>query len=284
MPVVLRAGLRQLEAVRFSTFLAISQGSASGVMNSANLAQFEEWVGLEELNGLWTKWNIRTLDPPESTDNMKLPAKNVLRFDFLWNIANTFCHPDVERFVEEGTRTLEKPVPEDEIGIDRSNAGCLGRWDNFITTSAMIRFLGALEQFEIDALKSLFYYRPLGRGTPADENMEETLEADIIQEKPERRGGVDYYTKPPLWTFIRQSAENVQTRRQIFSQVYEIELEEPDQFGWTLDELWQKRNAIAHGREKVEITIGALLNIHNFIVKSMLSLSDRIRERYRLEL
>ena len=275
MPVVLRAGLRQLEAVRFSTFLAISQGSASGVMNSADIAQFEEWVGLEELNGLWTKWNIRSLDPPESTDNLMLPAKNVLRFDLLWNIANTFCHPEVMRVVEERTQRPEKP--DDEVGVDRANAGCLGRWDNFITTSAMIRFLGALEQFEIDALKSLFYYRPLGHGTPADENIEQTLEADIIREKPEKRGGVDYYTKPPLWTFIRPSAESVQTRRQIFSQVYEIELEAPDQFGWTLDELWEKRNAIAHGREKVEITIGALLKIHNFIVKSMLSLSDRIR-------
>ena len=282
MPVVLRAGLRQLEAVRFSTFLAISQGSASGVMNSADIAQFEEWVGLEELNGLWTKWNIRSLDPPESTDNLMLPAKNVLRFDLLWNIANTFCHPEVMRVVEERTQRPEKP--DDEVGVDRANAGCLGRWDNFITTSAMIRFLGALEQFEIDALKSLFYYRPLGHGTPADENIEQTLEADIIREKPEKRGGVDYYTKPPLWTFIRPSAESVQTRRQIFSQVYEIELEAPDQFGWTLDELWEKRNAIAHGREKVEITIGALLKIHNFIVKSMLSLSDRIRERYCLEL
>ncbi len=153
MPVVLRAGLRQLEAVRFSTFLAISQGSASGVMNSADIAQFEEWVGLEELNGLWTKWNIRSLDPPESTDNLMLPAKNVLRFDLLWNIANTFCHPEVMRVVEERTQRPEKP--DDEVGVDRANAGCLGRWDNFITTSAMIRFLGALEQFEIDALKML---------------------------------------------------------------------------------------------------------------------------------
>lgn len=166
MPVVLWAGLRQLEAVRFSTFLAISQGSASGVMNSADLAQFEEWVRLEDLNGEWTKWNLRSLDPPESTDNLKLPAKNALRFSFLWNIVNTFCHPDVSRIIDEGSRTTARIAPDEDFGVGRSNAGWLGRWENFITTSAMIRFLGALEQFEIDALKSLLFYRPHGWCNP----------------------------------------------------------------------------------------------------------------------
>ena len=287
MPVVLWAGLRQLEAVRFSTFLAISQGSASGVMNSADLAQFEEWVRLEDLNGEWTKWNLRTLDPPESTANLKLPAKNALRFNFLWNIVNTFCHPEVSRIIGEGARTTEKIAPEDDFGVGRSSAGWLGRWENFITTSAMIRFLGALDQFEIDALKSLLFYRPLGCATPPGETAQqtvETVEEVIIREKPERRAGVDYYTKPPLWTFIRQNAEDIQTRRQIFSSVYQINLENPDQFGWTLDELSEKRNAIAHGSDEVEITIGALLKIHKYVIKSMLSLADQIRERYRLEL
>ncbi len=284
MPVVLWAGLRQLEAVRFSTFLAISQGTASGVMNSADLSHFEDWVSLEELNGEWTKWNLRSVDPPESTDNLKLPAKNALRFSFLWNIVNTFCHPEVSRIVGAGARTTEKIAPEEDFGVGRSNAGWLGRWENFITTSAMIRFLGALEQFEIDALKSLLFYRPHGCTIPVGEIVEQAVEESVIREIPEIRAGVEYYTKPPLWTFIRPNAENVQTRRQIFSSVYGIDLETPDRFGWTLDELWEQRNSIAHGRDEVEITVGALLRIHRYVIKSMLSLADQIRERYRLEL
>ena len=284
MPVVLWAGLRQLEAVRFSTFLAISQGTASGVMNSADLSHFEEWVSLEVLNGEWTKWSLRTLDPPESTDNLTLPPKNALRFNFLWNIVNTFCHPDVFRVVGEGTRTTEKIAPDNDFGVGRSNAGWLGRWENFVTTSAMIRFLGALEQFEFDALKGLLFYRPLGHGTQFDSTVEQSVEEDVIREHPETRGGVEYYTKPPLWTFIRKTAVDPHERRQIFSSVYGINLENPDQFGWTLDELWEKRNAIAHGRDEVEITIGALLKIHNYVIKSMLNLTDQIRDQYRLEL
>ncbi len=284
MPVVLWAGLRQLEAVRFSTFLAISQGTASGVMNSADLSHFEEWVSLEELHGEWTKWSLRSLDPPESTDNLKLPAKNAMRFSFLWNIVHTFCHPEVSRIVDEGARTTAKIAPDEDFGVGRSNAGWQGRWENFITTSAMIRFIGALEQFELDALKSLLFYRPHGSATSLSEIVEQTVEEVVIREAPDKRGGVDYYTKPPMWTFVRQTAEDVQTRRKMFSSIYEINLENPEQFGWTLDELWQKRNAIAHGREEVEITIGTLLKIHNYVIKSMLSLTDQIRERYRLEL
>jgi hypothetical protein len=207
MPVVLWAGLRQLEAVRFSTFLAISQGTASGVMNSADLSHFEEWVSLEDVNGLWTKWNLRTLDPPESTDNLPLPSKNALRFNFLWNIVNTFCHPDVSRIVGEGARTTGKIAPDDDFGVARSNAGWLGRWENFITTSAMIRFLGALEQFENDALKCLLFYRPLGHGSELDATLAQTVDESIIREVPEKRDGIDYYIKPPLWTFLRQTAE-----------------------------------------------------------------------------
>lgn len=51
---------------------------------------------------------------------------------------------------------------EPDIGLDRSSSGWI-RLPNFITSSALIRVLGAMEQFEIDVLKALLYYRPHGK-------------------------------------------------------------------------------------------------------------------------
>ncbi|MBL8854885.1 MAG: hypothetical protein JNK57_13045 [Planctomycetaceae bacterium] len=147
----------------------------------------------------------------------------------------------------------------------------------------MLRFMAALEQFEIDALKALFYYRPQGRGVPKDEHVLETVEESVIFETPEKKSQVEHYQFPPLWTWIRQSAENNYERRKIFSRVYEIEFPSP-KFGKKYGELCDMRNAIAHGRSNVNLTVFELVQIHCYVASTMLTLRAAILERYRLEI
>lgn len=151
----------------------------------------------------------------------------------------------------------------------------------------MLRFLGAWEKFEMDALKCLLFYRPLGMGAPASEFPDETAGENVVCEVPVKRSdGKKTYALPAMWTWIRSSAENNTERKRIFSQVYGIDLDRPDKkdFGWTYDELYDMRNAIAHGRDAVEITVGELLKVHNYVIKSMLSTVDKVFDRYRVRL
>jgi hypothetical protein len=147
----------------------------------------------------------------------------------------------------------------------------------------MLRFMAALEQFEIDALKALLYYRPQGRGVPKDEHVVETVEESVIFEKPETKSQVDHYRFPPLWTWIRQSAENNFERRKIFSRVYDIDFPQP-KFGKKYAELVEMRNAIAHGKSNVNITIFELVQIHCYAASTMLNIRSAILERYQLEI
>jgi len=288
MSVVIWAGLRQIEAVRNSFFLSLTQGSAVSAMNSDDVDKLKEWIYREGLGDWWERLNgLENLSVPQSSEELPdIPRENVIRFDALWGTATTLCHSDSARVIGEGTRTTDQISPENDFGVERSSASW-SRWENFVTTSAMLRFLGAWEKFEMDALKCLLFYRPLGMGAPASEFPDETAGENVVCEVPVKRSdGKKTYALPAMWTWIRSSAENNTERKRIFSQVYGIDLDRPDKkdFGWTYDELYDMRNAIAHGRDAVEITVGELLKVHNYVIKSMLSTVDKVFDRYRVRL
>ena len=180
----------------------------------------------------------------------------------------------------EGRRTTEAISPDTDHGTNRSSA----HWDrqaNLLTTSILLRLLATLEAFETDALKGLFYYRPTGSGTPVTEFEEEEVDENVIFEEPVRKQQVDHFKLPPLWTWIKRSAEDNTQRRAIYSRVYGITFTQPD-FGKKLSDLYEMRNAIAHGRKRVDVSIGLIFNVDAYVANSMIHLRDQNYENYRL--
>lgn len=66
---------------------------------------------------------------------------------------------------------------------------------NFIITSGFVRLLGASEQYEMDAIKSLLYYRPMGRSAAPEEFAPEEATSDVLTEMPDEQGN---FSKPSL--------------------------------------------------------------------------------------
>jgi hypothetical protein len=180
----------------------------------------------------------------------------------------------------EGTRTTTSLNPETDYGVERSSAHW-DRWENFLTTSAMLRFMATLEQFEIDTLKALFFYRPQGTGDSTDKYVHVEAAEDVVHEIPEERSQVLYFRRPALWTWLRRSAEDNSQRRQIFSRVFDIHFPQPT-FDKKHNELCEMRNAIAHGRDRIDITLRELIRIHCYIMSTMISIRDLVLEKYRL--
>lgn len=174
------------------------------------------------------------------------------------------------------------------VGQDRSGTG----WSEgaaFCISSAFVRVLGASEQFELDVLKALLYYRPSGQplGHP-DDQIEITVEMDIVTEEPVVKGGVHYYEKPAIWTWLRRSAEGNDERRKIFKRVYSLELTPGETSGEREDnnklrkEWYTKRNIVAHGRAGVEIRFKEYLDVDAYVTKSMVHLATQCQEKQKL--
>jgi len=166
-----------------------------------------------------------------------------------------------------------------DIGEERSGAG----WKdpgNFLITSAFVRLLGTLERFEMDVLKALFFYRPSGLlGVEADQ-ITITASSDVFLEEPEKSGDSLIYRKPAVWTWLRKQAENNVERRKIFSQVFGIKTV-PDS-GSQLNEWYEKRNRIAHGRQGVRMLLGEYINVDVFISKCMRHVSEQCEASLKL--
>lgn len=168
-----------------------------------------------------------------------------------------------------------------EVGSTRSGAGWY-RVENFILTSAFVRLLGASEQFELDVLKALLFYRPQGLSYSASQNDPVDVEERVILESPEIRENKEYYKLPVLWTWIKRHAENNVERTKLLSNVYGIKTI-PDGFTGKQKELWyERRNAIAHGREDVTILLQEYIDVQVFVVKSMIHVFKQCRENFLL--
>jgi hypothetical protein len=183
-----------------------------------------------------------------------------------------------------GKMTRTSHGEEEDIGVERSSAGWQ-RLDNFVITSGFVRLLGAFEKFQMDTLKALLYYRPNGPlGHSADQELI-TATSDIITEEPIREGNTDFFRKPALWTWIRKSAESNSERRKILHNVYEIEAVPPPNTkdkNRQLDEWYEKRNAIAHGRDLVEMKLSEYCDVEVLVTQSVLWIAKQCEEKLKL--
>jgi hypothetical protein len=180
------------------------------------------------------------------------------------------------------SRTASSHPKSEDFGVDRSGAGWQ-KLDNFVITSGFVRVLGAFEQFQMDTLKALLYYRPNGAlGHSADQEVFEVTE-DVITEMPE--GDTDFYQKPVLWTWLRKPAENRTERRKILSSAYDIHLFPPEgrvDKNTRLDLWYEKRNAIAHGRALVEMKLDEFCHAEILVTESIRWVTGSCKEKLGL--
>lgn len=278
MAIVLWSSLRQLEAIRSAFFISLTQGGACQRLDSDTKADLLEWA---EREGIDPDWLLHDTEETFADSVPETDVGSIGRVALAWNRGIMQDAGDsYSKAVVEGTRTTTAIAPDTDYGPDRSSAHW-DRWENFLTTSAMLRFMATLEQYEIDALKALLYYRPHGSGVPTDEYVEEEAQEDVIHETPETKSQVQYYQRPALWTWMRRSAEDNIQRRLIFSRVYDISFPKPD-FGKKHAELCDMRNAIAHGRDRVDINFRELIQIHCYVMKTLIAIRDIVHEKYRL--
>jgi len=148
--------------------------------------------------------------------------------------------------------------------------------------------LGAWEQFELDSLKALLYYRPFGKASPSDVLPPVEVTLDIVQEQPDESGG---FSKPVIWSWIKKAAENNNERKAIFKRVYGIDTTPKEFNGWKMsainryrNDLYDKRNAIAHGRMGVEMQLSEYCMADWFIIESIRTLAQQSIDNFRVDL
>jgi len=186
---------------------------------------------------------------------------------------------------ERGQRTTSG---SDDFGVQRSGGGWY-RTINFCITSALVRLLGAWEQFELDVLKCLFYYRPSGKpfGPPV-EQITAQAEESVIREEPKRNDDRLVYEKPAIWTWVRKHAENNIERRKILVAVFGIDTtpgatkDERTKSNKYRDDLYQKRHDIAHGRANVDMTLKEYVEADVFVYRCIDHLAQQGEERQKL--
>lgn len=172
----------------------------------------------------------------------------------------------------------------DDLGFERGSTG----WDrlpNFVTSSALVRLLGAMEQFEIDVLKALLHYRPAGKNSPIPKKVE-LADLAVVSEQPDEN---DRYAMPALWSWIKKPAENAVERRKLLMSVFDIDCY-PSTFGTKAakdirkyyQNLYEQRNAIAHGRARVDVTLAAYCEAEAFVLALVMHLSAVCEKKYKL--
>ena len=278
MAIVLWSSLRQLEAVRSAFFVSLTKGGACQSLGKDTKSALLEWANRENIDPQLLLHDSEE-NFAESVPDINIGAVDRIAMAWTRSIMND-AGDSYGKAIVEGTSTTARINPDNDYGVDRSSAHW-DRWENFLTTSAMLRFMSTLEQYEIEALKALLYYRPEGTGDPATVYAKEEVQEDVIHEKPEMRAQVLYFQYPALWTWIRRSAEDNNQRRQIFSRVYDIHFPKPE-FGKTHKELREMRNAIAHGRDRVDISLSELSHIHGYVIKTLIEIRDTVSEKYKL--
>ena len=167
-----------------------------------------------------------------------------------------------------------------DFGADRSSAGWF-RSINFCITSVFVRLLGAWEQYEIDVLKALFYYRSTGLLGPEGEHILQQADDAIVREEPSYRDKKRVFPKHPVWTWVIRYAENNVERAKIFSDVFGIKAR-PKETGGQSEAAYEKRNAIAHGRLNVEMTLAEYVDADVLVFRSVTHLADQCREQQKL--
>lgn len=284
------AALRQIQALRDSLIWALG----GGAILAKSTEELNRWMTDQ---GLPTQVNaldvaalpaiISTAPKHEGVASQARPLISILygAFDQLRRSIMA------DRFIESETQArLISHSNIDDFGTDRSGAGW-SRTANFCVTSAFVRLLGAHEQFELDVLKTLFFYRPTGEllGNEADNDFQ-IADTSIAIEEPEpdpKDRNKLLFKKPPTWTWIRPLAENNSERKKIFSRVFSIDTalgtgQERTKNNEARDSWYEKRNAIAHGRQAVEMTLGQYAEVEAFLYRCVTHLATECRTKFKV--
>jgi hypothetical protein len=169
--------------------------------------------------------------------------------------------------MQEGNRS-QYPDAKD-FGKLRANGG----WDElekFIITSAFIRILGAYEQYELDVLKALLYYRPLGHtGQHASDFEEEEPTEEVILEQPHLQDNKRTFSKPTIWSWMEKTALSKEERSKILSRVYKIKLESKSY-----------KNSIV----TVDVRLCDYRDVNYYVMEIGYQLKEACLSRYRLHI
>jgi hypothetical protein len=219
MGVVIWAVLRQLEALRESVAYTLEKGAFSFTHQyeifqedgKLSCEGFAKWVSDQGITPV-------VLVPTDFETQEQIGEQEVSLLLSMENLLE--AHYPNKRMIWHANFSSTDSQNAPDFGVHRSGVG----WHslpNFVVSSALVRLLGAYEQFELDVLKSLLYYRPDGRAKSFNELNTVIVSSDILMEEPDEDGA---YSKPAIWTWIKKTAENNIERKKIFSRVYAIEV------------------------------------------------------------
>ncbi|NLL02604.1 MAG: hypothetical protein GX265_06285 [Mollicutes bacterium] len=168
-----------------------------------------------------------------------------------------------------------------DFGQERSGAGW-NKLANFVITSAFVRLLGATETFETDMLKALLYYRPNGLLGPDAEQIDVKADERVLREEPKMENSTDFYEYPPVWTWLRKHAYTNTERRKILKNVFKLENKIDGYNNSHIDEWYEMRNAIAHGRKIVELTLKDYCDVETYSIKVVSHYEEECKQKMRL--
>ncbi|MHC5934864.1 hypothetical protein [Nostoc sp.] len=275
MGVAIWAAFRQIEALRESVAFTLQDGAIQRYkkLDPEGLAQ---WVSDQGVTPVILTYKNSETDQEigEKEVNILISMKEFLkdRYPYAEDVRYETC------YIRHGGF---------DFGVHRSGVG----WHslpNFVITSAFVRLLGASEQFELDVLKSLLHHRPAGKAELLDECDVATVSRDVLTEEPDESSA---YSKPSIWTWIKKSAENNVERRTIFKRVYGIE-STPEEFNGLAKsdinkyrtELYEKRNAIVHGRANVTMLLSDYCNAEIFVIETIRIMRQQCIDKFKVSL
>jgi hypothetical protein len=275
MGVAIWAALRQIEALRESVAFTLEHGAIQR-NKKLDIEEFAQWIRDQGVTPVIITYRDFETDQETGEEKVHLLTS-------------------MEEFLEERypyTRAVRNEMRYTQhggfdFGVHRSGVG----WNNlpnFVITSAFVRLLGASEQFEIDVLKSLLYYRPAGKDELVDECDVVVVTPEVLTEEPDESGA---YSKPTIWTWIKKSAENNVERKKIFKGVYGIETT-PEEFNGLKkvavnkyrNELYDKRNAIAHGRANVKMLLSDYCTAEMFMCETIRTIGQQCLDKLKVNL
>jgi len=259
--------LRQIEALRESVALTLNGGAIVGYGRDASDDHKATWLVEQGVTPAYYHY------VNENRDVLSISSSIEHAVD---------CHGiDLLRVKLAGARSR---FGSSDLGFERGSTGW-DRFPNFITSSALVRLLGAMEQFEIDVLKALLHYRPAGKNSPVKMKLV-IADMTVISEQPDENGR---YAMPALWSWIKKPAENAVERRKLLKTVFDIDCY-PQVFGTKTNkdirkyyqDLYEQRNAVAHGRARVDVTLAAYCEAEAFVLALVIHLSSICRQKYKL--
>ena len=155
-----------------------------------------------------------------------------------------------------------------------------------------VQVLNAWDEYEVDVLRALLHYRPLGGPaiSPDAEALDcadESFASERTDPYPANRGSL-MYANPSLMDWLRQAMRDPRERQWAFAEVFGIEsrLGETDQERLTYEthrSHWcDMRNAILAEQTDVEATLADYFRANAFVLLSVPHLAEQCRTKQLL--